>query len=98
MKYLLGTALQELNGSPIKGPGGEPLTFKAVCVACLVQAPDRSTEDKVAAFRLAVKIEAAADEVELEAEEVTRLKRLIGDAMPVVIVGRMFELLDQRVS
>ncbi len=96
MKYQLARAISNLDGSPIKGPAGEAVTFKTVCIACLVQAQDKQAEDKVAAFRLAVKIESAADEVELEAEEVARLKRLIGEGMPVVIVGRLYELLDQK--
>ena len=98
MKYKLANALFNLDGSVIKGPNGEPITFRNVCTACLVQATDKATEDKVAAFQLAVKIEAAAasGEVELEAEEISRLKRLIGDTMPVVVVGRMFQLLEQK--
>lgn len=96
MKYQLASAITNLDGTPIKGPAGEAVSFKTVCVACLVQASDRQAEDKVAAFRLAVKIESAPGEVELEAEEVARLKRLIGESMPVVVVGRMFELLDQK--
>ena len=96
MKYRLAQAITNLDRTPIKGSAGEAVTFKTVCIASLVQASDRQAEDKVAAFRLAVKIESAPDEVELEAEEVARLKRLIGDSMPVVIVGRMFELLDQK--
>jgi len=96
MKYQLARSITNLDGSNIKGPAGESITFKTVCIACLVQAADKQAEDKVAAFRLAVKIESAQDEVELEAEEVARLKRLIGDSMPVVIVGRLYELLDQK--
>lgn len=95
MKYQLTTQLANLDGSPIKGPSGETITFRTVCVACLVQAGDKTGEDKFAAFKLAVKIETAKEYVELTAEEVTRLKRLIGESMPVMIVGRMYELLEQ---
>lgn len=95
MKYQLATPLTNIDGSPIKSPTGESVSFKTICVACLVQAQDKGPEDKVAAFKLAVKIETAKKEVELTAEEVTRIKRLIGESMPVVIVGRMHELLDQ---
>lgn len=95
MKYQLATQLLNLDGSPIKGPTGDIITFKTVCVACLVQAQDKATEDKVAAFKLAVKIETAKKEVELSAEEVSRIKRLVGETMPVVIVGRVHEILEQ---
>jgi len=96
MKYELNTKLLNLDGTEIKTPEGGAVTFKTVAIACLVQAQDREAEDKVAAFRLAVKLECATATVELEAEEVTRLKRLIGAAMPVVIVGRMFNLLEHK--
>lgn len=95
MKYQLATTLLNLDGSPIKSPSGEVVTCKTVCVACLVQAGDKATEDKVAAFKLAVKLETAQNEVDLTAEEVTRLKRLVGESMPVVIVGRVHEILEQ---
>lgn len=95
MKYHLATVLNNLDGSPIKAPGGELITFKTVSVACLVQAADKTGEDKYACFKLAVKLETAVDEVELTAEEVARLKRLIADAMPVMVLGRMFQILDQ---
>lgn len=95
MKYALDTVITNLDGSPIKGPGGDQITFKTVCVACLVQAQDTGSDEKYACFKLAVKIESTKEEVELTAEEVTRLKRLIGASMPVVIVGRMYEQLDQ---
>ena len=67
MKYKLANALFNLDGSVIKGPNGEPITFRNVCTACLVQATDKATEDKVAAFQLAVKIEAAAASGEVSA-------------------------------
>jgi len=95
MKYALDTVITNLDATPIKSPTGEAITFKTVCVACLVQAQDAASEDKYACFKLAVKIETAKEAVELAAEEVARLKRLIGATMPVVIVGRMFEALDQ---
>jgi hypothetical protein len=97
MKYKLSTQLTNVDGTVIKDPGkSEPITFKAIAVACLVQAQEATPEDKYAAFSLAVRIEAAKEVVELAAEDVARLKRIVGANMPTVIVGRMFDLLDQK--
>lgn len=96
MKYKLDSQLTNLDGTPVKTPTGEAITFKTVCVACLVQAQEKTGEDKYSAFRLAVKLESANEKVDLTAEEIARLKRLIGETMPVVIVGRMFEILEQE--
>lgn len=96
MQYRVDSPLTNVDGTPITSPDGSRVTFRTVCIACLVQAPEKSGDDKYAAFRLAVKLQSADADVELSAEEVATLKRLIGGAMPVVIVGRMFDLLEHR--
>jgi hypothetical protein len=97
MKYQLHTVLKNLDGTTsIKGPDSAVVTFQNVAVACLVNAALSDGAEKYECFRLAVKLQSRDGDVELEAEEVALLKRLIGASMPVVIVGRMFELLDQK--
>lgn len=98
MKYTLNTPLLNIDGkTPLKNGEGVILTFKAICTLVLVQAPDKTGEEKYKTFSLAVKIESeSSDSVDLNVEEVSRLKRLIGELMPPVVVGRMFDLLEQK--
>ena len=98
MKYQLHTPLLNIDGkTPLKDGAGLGITFKAICTLVLVQAPDKTGEEKYKTFALAVKIESeASDSLELNVEEVSRLKRLVGELMPPVVVGRMFDILDQK--
>lgn len=96
MKYTLATQLMHLDGkTPIADGQGAVLTFKGICAYALVQSPDKEPAEKYKCFALAVKLETGQESVDLSAEEVSRLKRLIGEQMPPVVVGRMYDLLDQ---
>jgi len=98
MKYALHAPLLNIDGkTPLKDGAGTVLTFKSISTLVLVQAPDKTGEEKYATFALAVKIESEGSEwVELNVEEVSRLKRLVGELMPPVVVGRMFDMLEQK--
>lgn len=96
MKYQLDAPLVNIDGkTPMTDATGAALTFKVICSLALIQATDKEGEQKYKAFALAVKLETAVDSVELSAEEVARLKRLIGELMPPIVVGRMYDLLEQ---
>lgn len=100
MKYTLATQLRNLDGTPIKTPApeSEVVTFKSIATRCLLAPSEKATgEDKYACFKLAVKIETASEsgDVDLTAEEAARIRKLVGENMPPIIVGRMYELLDQ---
>jgi len=98
MKYPLHAPLYNIDGkTPLKDGAGAVITFKSIATLVLVQAPDKTGEEKYKTFALAVKIESGANEnVELDVDEVSRLKRLVGELMPPVVVGRMFDILDQK--
>jgi hypothetical protein len=100
VKYVLNTPLLNIDGkTALKDGAGAAITFKSISTLVLVQAPDKTGEEKYATFALAVKIESeASDWVDLNVEEVSRLKRLIGELMPPVVVGRMFDLLEQKAA
>ncbi len=98
MKYAIDTVLRNLDGTPIKTPApeSEVINFRSIATRCLLAPSEKATgEDKYANFKLAVKLETASKDVELTADEAARLKRLIGEHMPPLVVGRAYELLDQ---
>lgn len=98
MKYALHSPLLNIDGkTPLKDGAGAAITFRTISTLVLVQAPDKDAEEKYKTFALAVKIESEASEwVELNVEEISRLKRLVGELMPPVVVGRMFDILEQK--
>lgn len=83
-------------GQPIV-QDGEPLTLQRVAVnALLSQAEDEanlSGEEKFKRYKLASRIH-AEPAVEVSAEEVALLKRLIGKLYLPIIVGPAFEALE----
>ena len=97
MKYALATPLMNVdNKTPINDAQGVGVTFKSICTLVLVQAPDKEADEKYKCFALAVKVESASEYVDMNTEEVARVKRLVGEMMGPVVMGRMFDLLDQR--
>ena len=97
MKYDTHTPLLEIDGKTQLNDGkGTQLTFAHIARMVLVQNDEKEGEAKYKHYMLATKIEQANGSVELSAEEVASLKKLVGQMMPVVVVGRMWDLLDQR--
>ncbi len=54
-------------------------------------------EERYRRYQLAIKI-MSEDEPELSAEEITKLKRVIGLAFGAIVVGRAYEILDPQPS
>jgi hypothetical protein len=99
MKYDTHARLLEIDGkTPLNDGKGTELTFAHISRAVLVQNDETDGEAKYRYYVLAQKIEQANGEVELAAEEVASIKKLVGRMMPVVVVGRMWDLLDQKAT
>jgi hypothetical protein len=97
MKYETATPLLDIDGATKLNDGkGTDLTFRHIARLVLVSNDEKEGEQKYKHYVLAQKIEQANGAVELTAEEVASIKKLVGQMMPVVVVGRMFDLLDQR--
>lgn len=83
-------------GQPI-AQDGEPITLKRVAVNALMSTfedeANLSGEEKFKRYKLASRINDAAM-VDVSAEEVTLLKRLIGKLYTPIIVGPAFEALE----
>jgi hypothetical protein len=100
--------LTQLDGQPITGSDGKPLekppTLGSICEgALLAQYADErdaasgketiTPEDKFARWKLANKVNGGKD-VNLTAEELSLIKKLIGKGYAPLIVGQVWMMLD----
>jgi len=98
------TALKGIDGKPLKenGPDGKDreVSLSVVCAnALLMPFPDERNIDgaeKVKRFEIAMKVMDTKKRLHLEAEEIAKIKELVGKAFPPLIVGRAYELLDPK--
>jgi hypothetical protein len=102
MKFDMTTGLTGFNGDPIKKSEDDdsPVTLgETLSMACVNASPQKYTDGpaKLKIYRVLQKI-GVKDivEVELEAEEITLLKELVGSMYGVVVVGAVEDLLEQR--
>lgn len=112
MKILVTSVLHDLEGVPLRdarvidstGATIRPerdFTLRKACTEALQasnlvgDSPDG--EERVRRFQLAIKI-MSSDEPDLTAEEITKLKKLIGLAFGALVVGRSYALLDPSPS
>lgn len=102
MKFDVTTKLTDFDGKPIIMPDEKPLTVRSVIVANLMayspetRDADRnvSGEEKLERFTLARRVQ-KHDVVDMTAETVAKLKKLIGDNASPLIAGQMFEFFEE---
>ena len=86
-----------LDKLPVTGENGEPVTLKSLAIGALLaiykDEENLSGEKKFERYMLAVKINPGG-KIDLKAEEIAELKRLIGKGYSVLAVGQAYELLD----
>jgi hypothetical protein len=112
MKVKVTQVLHDLEGFPLRDAAvtstdGKILrperdfTLRKACTEALqalnLAGDATDGEERYKRFLLAMKI-MSADEVDLTAEEITKLKRVIGLAFGAVVVGRCYEILDPAPS
>ncbi len=101
----MGSVILDLDGKPIPIDGenkGEEkfLTLKIVCLNSLFFNDKEKIvagEEKLKRYVLGMKIN-VEENVELIAEEIVLLKKLIGEYQPPLIVGRAYDLLEERIA
>lgn len=79
-----------------------PFTLKTACINVLIRtqrdpqtrAKEIDAEEKIKRYELAKKIYKSLGLVDLQSEEITLLKKLVGQAYPPLTVGQAFEVLD----
>ena len=99
---------EEIDGKPVIKDGrpvmkkSPPFTLRTACVNVLTmrEMDDRGRgkeitgKEKVRRYELAKKIYHSKELVDLQAEEITLLKDLVGKIYPPITVGQAFEILD----
>lgn len=89
------TVLRGLDSSPLMHDGNE-FTLAIACVnALLAQYADEqaSGDEKMQRWTLARKLWRAA-EVSVTSEEIVMLKKLVGRAFSPIVVGRVYEMME----
>ena len=101
MLVLLGKGIVDLDGKVINSLSGEPATVRGVVIEALLATFNDEThlsgEEKLKRWELASKIKNTADPVELTAEEITLIKKLVGKAYGPLVVGRTWKILEGEV-
>lgn len=95
MRIKLDTVILGQDGPIVDN--GVPFTMRAVLVGALLNAPDSmglSGDEKNERYKLAMRIKSSLPYIELPLEQVAELKRLVGISFSVIVVGRVFDILD----
>ncbi len=103
MRIDFNLVIKDLGNKPIKeNIGGkiQDADLKFYSVFSLTGNPKDPTKqingvEKLKRFELAQKINKGG-EIEVTVEEITLIKQLIGEYLPIIIVGRCYELLDPK--
>jgi hypothetical protein len=96
MKVNVDQGLTSYNGEPMTENAAEdspPATLKAVLVQACLMAQESSGDQKYRVYQLLKRIDAGG-EVELSAEDVSKLKALVGQSYPVGVVGPVWSVLE----
>jgi hypothetical protein len=94
-------AILDLQGKPIKTQEDEAeliLTLERVAVSALLQPSKEETgEDKYKKYSFMRRIHGAKEPVELKSEEVSFIKKAIGDSLfTTLVVGQAWDLLEGK--
>jgi len=97
MKVKINQILQGSEEQALKGPKGNPLTMREVCINSLL-IPSQGDDEKLKWERYEIfkKLRDAKDEVELKLEELNIIKKSVGRTQPPLIMGQCFEILEGK--
>jgi hypothetical protein len=90
--------LFDMNDMPISDADGKEATLRKVSIEALAATyQDESTlsgEEKLKRFELAMKVKNTPTPIDLTVEEVATIKKLIGKAFGVIVVGQAWKMLE----
>lgn len=97
MKINFKQSIPDLENVPIPNEKGDPVTLSQVCIEGLLRPHQEdgklSGEEKLERLKLAKKIK-KHDEVEISAEQVTKLKKLVALHFSTLVVGQAVTMLE----
>lgn len=94
----LDKVITTLDGEPVTGDRGKPMTIGDAALLALTATAQNESPDGLEKFRryeLAKKLKMLL-EVDLSPEEVAKLKERVGAIFNVVVVGRVWDALDGK--
>lgn len=99
MKINFTQVINNLDGTPLKNEKNEDLTLGMVCKnALLMSFPDEQSltgEEKLKRYDMAVLIHAAKDDtLDLTAERVAEIKKLVAKFYGPLVVGQAWKMLE----
>lgn len=100
MKIHISQPLKSYTGEVIRTGDGESevATLKSTLEIALVNAKGDDGDRKYELYKLLQRIHAAEDTVEISAEEISTLKKLVGPMFGTVVIGAVFDALEGRVT
>ena len=99
MKINFQQEILGMDGKPLKDEKDASLLLENIAVNALLAATQDDKADGVAKakrFALAMKINNVTEPVEVTAEEITMIKDLVGKVYMTLVVGRAYDLLEQK--
>ena len=91
--------LKDLDGVELK-PDGKVMTLRSACTNALVNVSNLEKqidgEEKVKRYNLATKVHDAKGPTDLEAEDIVKLKKLVGNIYGPLVVGQVHLLLEGK--
>jgi len=99
MKKDLNIVVKNVFGEDIFDEKGQPLTARKVVGTALIVPPpnkiqEMSADDKYECWKLASRIELENGVPDLSAQDIVRIKELVGALFLPMVIGPVFELLD----
>jgi hypothetical protein len=105
MKIKINQKLQDSEGNEIIMPGKPAMTLKDVIVSSVLQPKEQETQEvkyeKYALFKRIKEAKIEADStiiLDIKIEELSLIKKAIGELQPPLIMGQCFDLLENTES
>jgi len=103
MKLNLNVSLKGFSEEELKDQNGKVRTVASLCLDALLATYTNELIDgaeKIIRYNLALKLKEDAKipksgEINLTAEEITKIKELVGKMYPTLVVGLIYELLEK---
>lgn len=97
MKVKVNNQLKDVEGKPLQGEKGKPLTMRDVCINSLltpVQGDDEKAKwEKYEIFK---SMRDSKEEVDLKIEQITILKKAVGKVQPPLLMGQIWDMLENK--
>ena len=98
MVILFDVGFKDLDGAEVPNDKGTAATLRGVTIEALLaqftDEPNLGGEEKLTRWELASKIKNSPDPINVTVEELTLIKKLVGKAYGILIVGQAWKYLE----